>query len=160
MTFVRWLSIVKYCYPTTIKIIIIIIIIKTLSRTSKPAVSRRGQGGVRAARWSKENSKVFRHCFWCWLLPIRHKENALDLVTAIGWGIAAVTHHPRSTMFLHQRLSVAVQVAMPGVSWEHSRTMSRATRTNYLNYNNLCQSVCATVFRILFGASELYYIGH
>ncbi len=36
-------------------------------------------------------------------------ERALELVTEIGRRIAAVTHEPRSTTFLRQRLSVAVQ---------------------------------------------------
>jgi len=36
-------------------------------------------------------------------------EHALDLVTEIGRRIAAVTHDPRSAMFIRQRLSVAVQ---------------------------------------------------
>ena len=36
-------------------------------------------------------------------------EHALELVTEIGRRIAAATHDPRSTTFLRQRLSVAVQ---------------------------------------------------
>ena len=34
---------------------------------------------------------------------------ALDLINEIGRRIAAVTHEPRSTAFLRQRISVAVQ---------------------------------------------------
>ena len=36
-------------------------------------------------------------------------EQALSLVSEVGRRIAAVTHEPRSTMFLRQRISVAVQ---------------------------------------------------
>ena len=36
-------------------------------------------------------------------------EQAIELVMEIGRGIAASTHEPRSTSFLRQRLSVAVQ---------------------------------------------------
>jgi hypothetical protein len=36
-------------------------------------------------------------------------EQALNLVTEVGRRIAAVTHEPRSTMFLRQRISVALQ---------------------------------------------------
>ena len=36
-------------------------------------------------------------------------KQALDLVTEVGRRIAEVTHDPRSTTFLHQRLSLAVQ---------------------------------------------------
>jgi hypothetical protein len=35
--------------------------------------------------------------------------HALDLITEVGRRIAGVTHEPRSTMFLRQRISVAVQ---------------------------------------------------
>jgi len=43
------------------------------------------------------------------IMRIVWAEHALDLVTEIGRRIATVTHDPRSTMFLDQRLSVAVQ---------------------------------------------------
>ena len=36
-------------------------------------------------------------------------EQALDLVKEVGRRIAALTHEPRSTAFLRQRISVAVQ---------------------------------------------------
>ena len=36
-------------------------------------------------------------------------EEALNLVTEIGRRIAELTHDPRSTVFLRQRISVAVQ---------------------------------------------------
>jgi len=52
--------------------------------------------GVHFSPFAIENSEVWG-------------EHALDLVTEIGRRIAAVTHDPRSPMFLHLRLSVAIQ---------------------------------------------------
>jgi len=89
--------------------------------------------GVDFSKFAIENSGVWR-------------KHALDLVTEINRRIEAVTHDPRSTMFLRQRLSVAVQC---GVSWEHSRTM--LTNINCLKYNVFCLLFLWTVFRIFFG---------
>jgi len=104
----------------------------SLSLTSKSAVSRRSQRR-RRLKYSDIFSAVDFSPFAIETSGVCG-QHALDLVTEIGRRIAAVTHDPRSTMFLRQRLSVAVQ---HGNAWCVLRTFTnnvRATSINYLNY--------------------------
>jgi hypothetical protein len=54
--------------------------------------------------------------------------HAMDLVTEIGRRIAAVVHEPRSTTFLRQRISVAVQ---RGNAWCVLGTFPNSVPTNH-----------------------------
>ena len=46
---------------------------------------------------------------WNYQISCRSVLQALNLVKEVGRRIAAITHEPRSTAFLRQRISVAVQ---------------------------------------------------
>jgi hypothetical protein len=50
----------------------------------------------------EKNTKIQRH-------NCRFRFQSLDFIKEVGRRIAAVNHEPRSTVFLRQRLSVAVQ---------------------------------------------------
>jgi len=72
-----------------------------ISLTSMPAVSRWTQ-------WWRLKRRSLANILTLFLAPFAI-EPALELLTKICHRISAATHHPRSTMFLCQRLSMAMQ---------------------------------------------------